>query len=85
MLCANRVIAFTTVQRTLLPWERHVDRQQGLKIDLPLRKGDTVGGLAPVLYLVRGYAVEENMVGARASALHRVLDWAVGPVAAVVH
>ena len=31
-----------------------------------------------------GLGGEENTVGARASALHRVLDWAVEPVAAVV-
>ena len=43
----------TTVQRTLLAWERQVDRQQGLKIGLLLHKGDTVGALAPVLHLVR--------------------------------
>ena len=35
-------------------WERQVDRQQELKIGLLLRKGDTVGALAPVLHLMRG-------------------------------
>ena len=85
MLCANRVNYFMTVQRTLLAWEQQVHRQQGLKIGLLLLKRNTVEALAPVLHLVRSQAVEDNTVGARASALHRVLDWAVKPVAAVVH
>ena len=84
MLCANRVTAFTTVQRTLLAWERQVDRQQGLKIGLHLPKGNTGGDLSPVLQLLLGWAVEEDTVGALASTLHRVLDWAAAPVAAVV-